>query len=105
MLAENSFRWRFRVNFSSGVVRFYSPRDFKILRTNRLYWRAACTQEAVGRRAEDPFRGLRAGPVRTSPHFYLSAIFALPGSHSCITKSLEPDQAAEARLGTQQKYR
>jgi hypothetical protein len=22
-----------------------------------------------GRRAEDPFRGLRAGPARTSPHF------------------------------------
>src|SRR5262249_25698461 len=24
---------------------------------------------AWGRRAEDPFRGLRAGPVRSSPHF------------------------------------
>jgi hypothetical protein len=23
-----------------------------------------------GRRAEDPFRGLRAGPVRSSPHFF-----------------------------------
>jgi hypothetical protein len=27
--------------------------------------------EAWGRRAEDPFRGLRAGPVRYSPFFLL----------------------------------
>jgi hypothetical protein len=31
---------------------------------SRLHFR-----HAWGRRAEDPFRGLRAGPVRTSPHF------------------------------------
>jgi hypothetical protein len=31
---------------------------------SRLHFR-----HAWGRRAEDPFRGLRAGPVRTSPDF------------------------------------
>jgi hypothetical protein len=28
------------------------------------------TQDRWGKRAEDPFRGLRAGPVRFSPHFF-----------------------------------
>jgi hypothetical protein len=28
-------------------------------------------QKRWGRRAEDPFRGLRAGPVRSSPHLFI----------------------------------
>jgi len=60
-----------RVKISPGVVLFYPPPDFNVLKLNdlrmvsRLHFR-----HAWGRRAEDPFRGLRAGPARTSPHFF-----------------------------------
>jgi len=60
-------------------------------------------QDPWGRRAEDPFRGLRAGPVRTSPHFCRSAIFALLDRTPATTKSLELDQAAEACLREDQR--
>ena len=33
-----------------------------------------------GRRAEDPFRGLRAGPARTSPHFFSHLLRTNPSS-------------------------
>src|ERR1700722_11983204 len=40
-----------------------------------------CTLSGRGARAEDPFRGLRAGPVRLSPTFYFPQVplFAVPG--------------------------
>jgi hypothetical protein len=36
-----------------------------------------CTLRAWGARAEDPFRGLRAGPVRLSPTSFLQSHFPL----------------------------
>jgi len=53
-----------------------------------------------GRRAEDPFRGLRAGPVRSSPHFVSPPLFwpffsilawlqCQDRDPSCVRKSIE----------------
>jgi hypothetical protein len=38
-----------------------------------------------GRRAEDPFRGLRAGPVRSSPLFLFLPVFGLEFSRKRFT--------------------
>ena len=59
------------VKFSPGVAHFYRGSDFNGAE-NRLVTLASRLQPitAWGRRAEDPFRGLRAGPVRSSPHFF-----------------------------------
>src|SRR5258708_18987931 len=59
-----------RVKFCGGVAHFYPPLDFNALKIRRLRLVSRLHFiRAWGRRAEDPFRGLRAGPVRTSPHF------------------------------------
>ena len=48
-----------------------------------------------GRRAEDPFRGLRAGPVRYSPLFYFLALFLLSVSKTVFLYKKKPSQICE----------
>src|SRR5258706_15553250 len=95
-----------RVKISPGVALFYPVSDFNMLNLNdlRMVSRLHFIR-AWGRRAEDPFRGLRAGPVRTSPHFcrdlqlYSRANGRLPKHHRIAS-----DQPAEVSLATSDLY-
>src|SRR4029077_3491175 len=54
--------------FSRGVELFYPGMIWHFIENNRLNSGGGLAVKVVwGRRAEDPFRGLRAGPVRYSP--------------------------------------
>ena len=58
-------------NFSRGVGLFYPGMIWQLIENNGLSdGGGLALKGSWGRRAEDPFRGLRAGPVRYSPlHF------------------------------------
>ena len=57
------------VNFSPGVALFYQPSDSHHADNSGLTLASGVHFiQPWGRRAEDPFRGLRAGPARSSPH-------------------------------------
>jgi hypothetical protein len=62
--------WRIRRtgNFSWGVERFYAGWEGQSIENTRFSsGEGLAVLRLWGRRAEDPFRGLRAGPVRYSP--------------------------------------
>ncbi len=58
-------------NFSRGVGLFYPEMVWQLIENNGFKDGGGLALRGLwGRRAEDPFRGLRAGPVRFSPlHF------------------------------------
>ncbi len=64
-----SYRWAGKI--AAGVELFYSDLGGSLMKIKslRLAWSLHFLRQ-WGRRTEDPFRGLRAGPVRYSPLFY-----------------------------------
>jgi len=86
--------------FSRGVELFYPGMIWQSIENNRLNSGGGLAVKGVwGRRAEDPFRGLRAGPVRSSPHFCHTL---LPFIAETMPPSIHPEKkhltVAEVRV-------
>lgn len=95
-----------RVKICPGVAHFYPPLDFNALKIRRLRLVSRLHFiRAWGRRAEDPFRGLRAGPVRTSPHFCRDLqLFSRASGWLPKHPRIASDQPAEVCLATSDLY-
>ncbi len=66
-------------NFSRGVGLFYPEMVLQSTENKRLSdGEGLAVKGSWGRRAEDPFRGLRAGPVRYSPLHFRRMVIRTP---------------------------
>jgi len=83
-VAGTETRLRWRVNFGGGWSVFTGKDISTVMKTKGLgvAW-GVQSYSQWGRRAEDPFRGLRAGPVRYSPLFLVASreLAILPDVH------------------------
>jgi len=75
-------------NFSRGVERFYADlRGHPTDNTGLSCGEALAVGSVWGSRAEDPFRGLRAGPVRCSPLYFRRGDPGRPSGSSLTPKN------------------
>ena len=68
-------RFSLVVNFGGGVTFLRGFRQQYEEKAGVRYGVWFAPLRLWGTRAEDPFRGLRAGPVRSSPHFFVQTIW------------------------------